>query len=481
MKIGIYIGTSKRDIVQYRYLVNSIKAYNIDNIPVYTCVNDDDLEIFKTEFDGYGITFLKDNDVYPNKIENVWYKQQLIKMNFWRTNLLDIMVQIDSDSFFIKNFYKSDFMVNENIPYTVIHENKELKEFFSKYNLFNSQNEDNGDFRINQGFSDNSLKIRDILETNHITAEYDYGHPPCIWSNKIWEKLYVDYIEPNQLTYEQLLEYANSEQQWYGEMLLATNLFPIYPKENLFKTFHYKENYIDFIKENNKLENIKYNYHGICLQSNWSANTQDFKNIYNEFFDINKNPKMYNGQFGEDKWIIDNIKLPKNGTFVDVGADQSIYGSNTYYFEKYLGWNGICVDADERTINKLKEKRKKVLYTAVSDVDGEITFNQHDLAGISSISKQGNTLVSCKKLNTILEEENITEITLLDIDVEGHEIQVCNGLDWEKYKPQIVIIEFISPTGGDIRNQLLEFFNNLKTYKLVHTTQANFIFIYEAI
>jgi FkbM family methyltransferase len=481
MKIGIYIGTSKRDIVQYRYLVNSIKAYNRDNIPVYTCVNDDDLEIFKAEFAEYNITFLRDSDVYPNKVQNAWYKQQLIKMNFWRTNLLDIMIQIDSDSFFIKNFYISDFVVADDVPFTVIHENKELKEFFAKHNLFNSRNEDNGDFKTNQGFSDNSAKIRDVLGTSYITAEYDYGHPPCIWSNKVWEKLYVDYIEPNNLTYEQLLEYANSEQQWYGEMLLATNLFPIYPKENFFKTFHYRENYADFIGENNKLANIKYNYHGICLQSNWSANTQDFQNVYNEFFDAHQNPKMYNGQFGEDKWIIDNIKLPKTGTFVDVGADQSIYGSNTYYFEKYLDWDGICIDADERTIAKLKQKRKRVVHTAISDTDGEISFNQHDLAGISSISENGNTIVPCKKLNTVLEEANIEEITLLDIDVEGHEIQVCLGLDWEKYKPQIVIIEFVSPTGGDIRNQLLEFFTNLKVYKLVHTTQANFIFVYETL
>lgn len=480
MKVGIYIGTSKRDFVQYKYLINSIKAYNMDNIPVYTCVNDEDLEIFKAEFADYNITFLKDSDVYPNKVGNVWYKQQLIKMNFWRTNLLDIMIQIDSDSFFIKNFYKSDFIAAENIPYTIIHENKELKEFFAKHNLFNSKNENNGDFKINQGFSENSAKIRELLSTSDITAEYDYGHPPCVWSNRIWEKLYVDYVEPNNLTYEQLLEYSNSEQQWYGEMLLATKLFPIYPKENIFKTFHYRENFTDFVKENTLL-NVKYNYHGICLQSNWSANTEDFKNVYNSFFDSSKNPKMFNGQFGEDEWIVQNIALPKNGIFVDVGADQSIYGSNTYYFEKYLGWDGICIDADERTIVELQKKRNRVIHTAVSNTDSEVLFHQHDLAGISSVSEYGNTVVPCKKLNTILEEQGIDQITLLDIDVEGHEIEVCLGLDWEKYKPQIVIIEFISPTGGDIRNQLFKFFADLKTYKLVRTTQANLIYIYETI
>lgn len=480
MRIGIYIGTSARDITQYKYLVNSIKAYNMDNIPVYTSVNDNDFELFKNEFSEYNITFFKDSDIYKTNFSNSWYKQQVIKMNFWRLDLLDIMIQIDSDSFFIKNFYITDFMATDTVPYTVLHENKELKEFFAKYNLYNSKFEDNGDFKIKHGFAENSDKIRLLFNTEHIKTEYDYGHPPCIWSNEVWEKLFKNYIEPNNLTYEQVLEYSNSEQQWYGETLLAFNLFPIYPKENLFKTFHYKENYIEFTQPN-KLSDIKYNYHGVCLQSNWSSNTREFKELYSEFFEKDLSPKMYNGQFGEDEWILQNIKIPKHGTIVDVGADQPIFGSNTYYFEKYLGWDCISIDADERVIDKLKSKRKKVIYSAVSDHEGEITFNQHHLAGISAISKEGNVVVPCTTLNSILEKNNIDEITLLDIDVEGHELEVCNGLDWNKYKPKIIIIEFMSPQGGNIQDKLIKYFENIKIYKLVKITQANLIFVYEAL
>jgi FkbM family methyltransferase len=480
MKIGIYIGTSARDIIQYKALVNSIKMYNIDSIPVYTCVNDDDIELFEQEFKDYSISFFKDSDVFKTGVTNSWYKQQIIKMNFWRLGLVDIMIQIDSDSFFIKNFYISDFMVREDIPYTILHENKELKEFFSRYNLHGSRYEDNGDFKILQGFAENSSKIRSIFQTSNISVEYDYGHPPCIWSNKVWEALYEKYLKPNNISYESLLEYANSEQQWYGETLIALDLFPIFPKENMFKTFHYRQDYADYLKENS-IQDIKYTYHGICLQSNWSANTSEFNNVYSNFFTENLDPKNYNGQFGEDKWILDNIKIPKTGTVIDVGADQPIYGSNTYYFEKYLGWDSYCIDADERVIQKLKSKRKNTIFCAVSDVDGTVKFNQHSLAGISSLSEIGNVEVPCKTLNTILKENKIQEITLLDIDVEGYELQVCNGLDWKIYKPQIVIIEFISPSGGNIKNQLVEFFNNLKTYKLVHTSQSNLIFIYETL
>ena len=473
--IIIYIGTSIRDLTQYTYLLNSIRAHNIDNIPVYTCVNDNDIEVFKQKFSNYNVTFLKDSDVYKTYMDNVWFKQQIIKMNFWRLGIAEHMVQIDSDSFFIRDFRVSDFLVEEHVPYTLIHENKELKEFFARYNLQDCKRQENNICFIEQGFANNSKKIRQLFNTSHITTDYDYGHPPCIWSNKVWQTLFESYMEPNGLTYETLLQIANSEQQWYGETLLATRLFQIYPKENLFKTFHFPSNYQEF-KTTDKLEDLKYNYFGVCLQSNWCSPTApEFQEIYTHFFGLNEYPESFNGQYGEDKWICENLSLPERGVVVDVGADQPIYGSNTYYFEKVLGWQSVCIDADERVLDNLKQYRSNVVHSIVTDFDGTAKFLQTAEAGISHVSNDG-VEVAAKTLNTILEEQGIQEITLLDIDVEGHELEVCAGLDWNKYTPQIVVIEFVSPAGGNIEHKLQEYFNRLGNYKLVHRTTANYIY-----
>ena len=480
MRIGIYIGTCANDLFQYKHLINSIKAYNIDNIPVYTCVNDDDIEIFKTEFKDSDITFIKDSEVYSGIFTDGWWKQQIIKMNFWKLDLIDIMIQIDSDSFFVKNFYIKDFMATQEIPYTILHENKEIKELFARYNMYDSKISDNGDFRISIGYQETSDKIRKAINSP-LLAEYDYGHPPCIWHNEVW-KVLANMITENNLTYETLLGIAGSEQQWYGEILLLTGLFPIFPKENMFKTFHYKLDFDEYLVNNN-LDDIKYNYHGICLQSNWSREKEEKDIVYSKFFTSEGNPKMYNGQYGEDVWLLNNLKnIPKKGLIVDVGADQPILGSNTYYFEKYLGWDCICIDADSRVIDNLKSKRKNVKFCAVSDYDGTVTFNQHELAGISAISEDGGVDVECKTLNTILEEFKVEEeITLLDIDVEGYELNVCRGLDWEKYKPKIVIIEFVSPSGGNIYQELINYFTELGNYTLVHVSNANQIYFHNHI
>lgn len=185
----------------------------------------------------------------------------------------------------------------------------------------------------------------------------------------------------------------------------------------------------------------------------------------------------FTSQYGEDKWIYENISLPKEGTFVDIGADQPKLGSNTWFFENTLRWKGLLVDADPRVIKTLQENRQsKVIHSAVSDKDGEIDFELIDVAGISKIGKNTNSIkVPCKTLNSLFEENGIADIDLLDIDIEGHELIACNGLDWKKYKPYIVIIEFLSPL-KDNYYEIKKYFESLP-YNMVYRTKANLIYV----
>jgi len=100
---------------------------------------------------------------------------------------------------------------------------------------------------------------------------YDFGPSPVIWNSKIWKGLEENYTKPNKLTFNNLIEYSPSEFSWYGEYLLHSKLFPIYPIQPLFKVFHYKEQYIESKNKNYTLEDLAQNYLGIILQSNWGA------------------------------------------------------------------------------------------------------------------------------------------------------------------------------------------------------------------
>jgi FkbM family methyltransferase len=187
----------------------------------------------------------------------------------------------------------------------------------------------------------------------------------------------------------------------------------------------------------------------------------------------------YYSQFGEDKWIVDNLSCPAQGTFVDIGASDGILGSNTYHFEK-KGWRGLCVDADPRHYGSLKINRKIVETCAVSTIQGKVEFGVHNSEPTwSGLNCRGEhytrIIVDSKRLRDLLAIHKITKIDILNIDVEGSEIDVWNSFDPCIHQPEVLIIEYADkrPHGSKdhIYNAIAKF-----PYTLVHTTPANLIF-----
>jgi hypothetical protein len=58
-------------------------------------------------------------------------------------------------------------------------------------------------------------------------------------------------------------------------------------------------------------------------------------------------------------------------------------------------------------------------------------------------------------LNQLLVQNKIKKIDFISIDVEGHEINVLNGFNIKKYRPSLVVIEFL-----DLKMKKFEFYNN---------------------
>jgi FkbM family methyltransferase len=179
--------------------------------------------------------------------------------------------------------------------------------------------------------------------------------------------------------------------------------------------------------------------------------------------------------------------LPTKGVFVDVGAGHPSYLSNTYFFEKN-DWTGICIDAHPMQYEFLKRKRSAVEWAAISTEEGEIEFSHAYLPTYSSVvrKEEFRKLIQihfCKtiripslKLETILERHKIETIDILDIDVEGTELDVWNSFDYKKHKPKIVIIEHYTFGLADNSQNIKDLFSKLP-YQLVHTTCTNFIFL----
>jgi len=195
----------------------------------------------------------------------------------------------------------------------------------------------------------------------------------------------------------------------------------------------------------------------------------------------------FHSQFGEDRYIYKNVDLPEKGVFVDVGAGHPIYLSNTYFFEKN-GWTGVCIDADPNQHKYLKKERANVEWAAIAAEEGEVEFSQaysptysstvkkEAYKGLMKIPFKKTIRVPSLKLETVLEKYNIGIIDLLDIDVEGTELDVWKTFDYEKHKPKVIIIEYYTFGLADNSQNIKDFFSKLP-YKLVYTTCANFIFL----
>jgi len=195
----------------------------------------------------------------------------------------------------------------------------------------------------------------------------------------------------------------------------------------------------------------------------------------------------FHSQFGEDRYIFENIPLPANGVFVDVGAGHPVSLSNTYFFEQN-GWTGVCIDADPAQIELLKSKRANVEWAAVSAQEGELEISQSYIPTFSSaigkeeyksilkVPVKGTIKVPAYRLETILQKHGIGRVDLLDIDVEGLEIEVWQTLDYEKHRPRVVVMEFQTFGLGDSSSEIRDVFAKLP-YKLVYTTCTNFIFV----
>ena len=160
------------------------------------------------------------------------------------------------------------------------------------------------------------------------------------------------------------------------------------------------------------------------------------------------------------------LKDIKNGFFIEAGANDGIKQSNTYYFEKYLDWTGLLIEPIPEVFEKCRKNRPKSLtenYALVSpDYPAKtITMRYSNLmsvvkGGMKSKEDEDKHIENgCKlkniqayevevptaTLTSILDKHNIKKIDFLSLDVEGYELSVLKGLDFNHYRPAYILVE----------------------------------------
>ncbi|MFD2203192.1 FkbM family methyltransferase [Shivajiella indica] len=196
---------------------------------------------------------------------------------------------------------------------------------------------------------------------------------------------------------------------------------------------------------------------------------------------------------GEDR-IIESLlkaKITYNGFYVDVGANHPKFLSNTYSLYR-KGWRGICIDANKNLIKKYEFFRPKdhAVHALVSDIATSRTFYQvqnnvlstTDARFLRDFEQEGlevkEEVMQSTTLTDILDRYHAPkDFDLLGVDAEEHDLEVLKGMDWNRYRPRLVVVE---DETFDFRNRAIHpmvFFMQQKGYDLKGYVLKNLYFM----
>jgi hypothetical protein len=262
-KIAILLKTHIRDIKWAERAVLSYMKHNIDKIPLYIVVPDSDLRAFEG-FTGEAIELHSDESVttnlaYHNSVSGFapgYINQEVIKLAFWEKRYCENYLCMDSDGVFIRDFYVSDFMYDDDTPFTILVEDNELIVEPEYYNLHWRGRE--RAIRLIQ-------KAIGLDDKRMLTC-----HNFAILSCKVLESLYRKYLLPKNLTYRDLISQSPYEFSWYNMWLQKDKTIKIEFREPIFKMFHHKNHHLEYLRKGITLQDISRGYIGVVLNSGYS-------------------------------------------------------------------------------------------------------------------------------------------------------------------------------------------------------------------
>jgi len=178
-----------------------------------------------------------------------------------------------------------------------------------------------------------------------------------------------------------------------------------------------------------------------------------------------RDAKLSFAQNGEDLILDSLLGHRRSGFYVDVGCNHPTNLSNSYRF--YLrGWSGITIDANKEFASDWARVRPRDTFRAacISDEAREVEFNIFNSRALSSIggerfyeNDEHYRLVRVDRMQTqslteLLDEYRAPrEFAFLSVDVEGHDLEVIRSLDFDRYLPEVVLVE-LNGTDIDLGN-----------------------------
>ncbi len=173
---------------------------------------------------------------------------------------------------------------------------------------------------------------------------------------------------------------------------------------------------------------------------------------------------METGVSGQCLLIHELLGKKSNGVFVDIGANDGVTISNTFYFEKKFGFSGIAIEPIPSIFEKLKDNRGcHVVCGCVTPKSGQAKFlevfgapNMLSTLAVHNIGLTARRLrnnakrhhatireidVTCYTLQSLTKQFNIQQIDFLSLDTEGGELDILKSIDFETLPVKVISVE----------------------------------------
>jgi FkbM family methyltransferase len=184
--------------------------------------------------------------------------------------------------------------------------------------------------------------------------------------------------------------------------------------------------------------------------------SNSFKKAYPETILFPLSKREAYSQSNQDYIIYNHFFKDKtDGIFCDIGGNHPLNMNNTRHFEE-LGWSGYVFEPLPHMRPLWKECRSAKFFPfAASNEEGEVVFSVVKNATgwedmLSFVKKTGEDVseyeveditVKTRILKNVFSEEDIKHIDYMSIDVEGHELNVIKGIDFNKVRINVLTIE----------------------------------------
>jgi len=262
-EVALLIKTFSRDSGYVRRLLDSVRTYNTESLPVHLIVPKDDLSEFSSLTEK-GMHLHTDEDVagrylvseFAHGLSPGYLNQEIVKLAFAETGLAANYFCVDSDAVFIRPFSGSDFLRRPGEPYSVLVQDKEL-EVEPKY------------YRDHwRGRMEAIRRIMDFVGLDDPIVRTCHGHQ--VFSSVVIRSFVEEFLQPRGWTFTDAIREVPYEFSWYNMWLQKSQVIPVHPIEPLVKVFHNEDQHLDYLLRGIGLEDLARAYLAVVVNSNYS-------------------------------------------------------------------------------------------------------------------------------------------------------------------------------------------------------------------